>query len=200
GLVRRARQMAPPSPSRYSVSNPALRHAASRGLASASFQWMTRTTGMGTRRHILNWCSEMRLFTGISLPDEVSERLGAVIAELQREVRANWSPVANLHITLKFIGPWPDERLDELKRELLGVRAGHVFAAKISQLGHFPNPHRPHSLFAGVQAGPELAALAAALGVKTGERAYYPHVTLARIKDQSQVRTLRGRVAAMSDL
>jgi 2'-5' RNA ligase len=141
----------------------------------------------------------MRLFTGISLPDEVSKRLGAVIAELQRGVRANWSPVANLHITLKFIGAWPDERLEELKRELQAVRPGPAFPVKVSQLGYFPNPHRPHSLFAGVQAGPQLMALAAALG-SNEERGYHPHVTLARIKDQSQVRALRSRVAAMTGL
>ena len=142
----------------------------------------------------------MRLFTGISLPDEVSERLGGVIGELQRGVGANWSPVPNLHITLKFIGSWPDERLDELKRTLQDTRPGPSFPVKISQLGYFPNPHRPHSLFAGVQAGPELTALAAALGVKTDERAYHPHVTLARIKDQSQVSALRGHVAELTDL
>jgi 2'-5' RNA ligase len=57
-----------------------------------------------------------------------------------------------------------------------------------------------------VQAGPELAALAAALdgataalGLKTEERGYHPHVTLARIKDQSQVRGLRGRVAEVGE-
>jgi len=141
----------------------------------------------------------MRLFTGISLPAEVSDRLAGVIGELQRGVQANWSPVENLHITLKFIGSWPDERLEELKRGLQAMRLG-PFPVRLSQLGYFPNPHRPHSLFAGVQAGRDLEALATALGVKTDERGYHPHVTLARIKDQSQARALRGRVAEMSDL
>ncbi len=142
----------------------------------------------------------MRLFIGISLPDEVSERLAGVIGELQRGVRANWSPVPNLHITLKFIGAWPDDRLDELKSELQVMRRGPAFPVTISQIGYFPNPHRPHSLFAGVQAGPELAALAGALGANSEGRGYHPHVTLARIKDQSQVPTLRGRVAEIRDL
>ena len=149
----------------------------------------------------------MRLFTGISLPAEVPDRLERVIRDLQRGVRANWSPVENLHFTLKFIGSWPDSRLDELQSALQALRPGPAFRVRVSQLGYFPNPHRPHSLFAGVQAGPELAALAAAvdqaaaaLGIKTEDRPYHPHVTLARIKDQSQVRALRGRVAEMTDL
>jgi 2'-5' RNA ligase len=148
----------------------------------------------------------MRLFTGISLPAEVTNRLEAAIAELQQGVRANWSPAENLHITLKFIGSWPDERLPELEGALQAVRPGPAFRVRVSQLGYFPNPHRPHSLFAGLQTGPELAALAAAvdratsaLGIPAEEREYRPHITLARIKDQSQVRALRGRVAELKD-
>ena len=142
----------------------------------------------------------MRLFIGVSLPEVVSDRLAGVIGELQSGIRANWSPVPNLHITLKFIGSWPDERLDELKNELQAMRRGPAFPLKISQLGYFPNPHHPHSLFAGVQAGPELTALAVALGVNPEERGYHPHVTLARIRDQSQVRALRERVAKIGNL
>jgi 2'-5' RNA ligase len=149
----------------------------------------------------------MRLFTGISLPAEVSDRLEAVTRDLQRGIRMNWSPAENLHITLKFIGSWPDARLDDLQRALEAIQPVPAFRARVSQLGYFPNPHRPHSLFAGVQAGPELAALATAidhateaLGIKTEERGYHPHVTLARIKDQSQVRELRGRVAEIVGL
>ncbi|HVY92665.1 MAG TPA: RNA 2',3'-cyclic phosphodiesterase, partial [Bryobacteraceae bacterium] len=121
----------------------------------------------------------MRLFTGISLSAEVLHRLGGVIAELERSARANWAPVENLHLTLKFIGSWPDERLAELEGALQSVRPGPAFPVRVAQLGYFPNPHRPHSLFAGVQAGPELAELAggvdraaAAIGIKAEEREF----------------------------
>ncbi|HVW09427.1 MAG TPA: RNA 2',3'-cyclic phosphodiesterase [Bryobacteraceae bacterium] len=149
----------------------------------------------------------MRVFTGISLSAAVSQRLGGVIAELERSARANWSPVENLHVTLKFIGTWPEERLAELEGAMQSVRPGPAFRVRVAQLGYFPNPHRPHSLFAGVAAGPELGALAkavdqaaAAIGIKAEEREYRPHITLARIKDHSQVRGLRGRIAEMADL
>ena len=40
--------------------------------------------------------------------------------ELLRELRPlaplNWSPMENLHITSKFIGEWPEQRLGELKQ------------------------------------------------------------------------------------
>jgi 2'-5' RNA ligase len=141
----------------------------------------------------------MRLFTGISLPAEASSRIARVIDELKSAARVNWSPVENLHITLKFIGSWPEERLEDLRAALADVRAT-AFRVRIAQLDYFPNSQRPHSLFAGVEAGAELAKLAAALGAGTEDSPYRPHVTLARIKDQSQVRGLQARVAELAGL
>src|SRR3569833_1283646 len=65
GLVRMARQMAPPSPWRYSISNPALRQAARSGPASASFQWMTRATGMGSRGYFKLVLGNEAVYRGI---------------------------------------------------------------------------------------------------------------------------------------
>ncbi len=102
----------------------------------------------------------MRLFTGIALDPAVLERLARVLAELEPLAKLNWSPVENLHITTKFIGAWPEERLDELKTALARVPFARPFEIAIAQFGYFPNPHHPHSFFAGIHAGPELAELA----------------------------------------
>ena len=57
-----------------------------------------------------------------------------------------------------------------------------------------------------MQAGESLTELAASinqallpLGLAAETRAYRPHVTLARIKAQSDIRGLREHIAAMSD-
>jgi 2'-5' RNA ligase len=50
----------------------------------------------------------MRLFTAIDLPPEVAGRLDALIAKLRPLANIRWSPAANLHITTKFIGQWPE--------------------------------------------------------------------------------------------
>lgn len=148
----------------------------------------------------------MRLFTGIALDPNVEARLASVLAELMPAARINWSPVSNLHITLKFIGAWPDERLPELREALGNMRARGPISIQVSQFGYFPNPHRPHSFFAGVRADSGLKELAAEiqsalepLGLKAEERDYRPHVTLARIKGAADVRGLRERVASMTD-
>ena len=147
----------------------------------------------------------MRLFTGISLDAHVAEKLTRILDRLRPSADLKWSPLANLHITTKFIGTWPEERLAELQRALATLPPAGPISITISHFGFFPKPHRPHAFFAGVQAGPELNELAiridetvAALGGKKEDRPYLPHVTLARIKNQS-IQGLREQIASMTD-
>ena len=146
----------------------------------------------------------MRLFTGIALPPPVRDNLAQALKELRPLAPLNWSPVENLHITSKFIGQWPEERLAELESALENINFGRAFDVAIAGFGYFPNPHHPRTLFAGVQGGPGLAELAHAsdealrpLGIAKEERPYSPHLTLARIKHED-IRTLREHIAKMT--
>lgn len=146
----------------------------------------------------------MRLFTGIAIASDVLEHLARMLKELRPLAQANWSPVENLHITAKFIGEWPEARLPELEAALERMQPVNAFAVTIAGFGYFPNPHHPHTFFAGVKAGPELAALAkridealAPLGIKREDRPYSPHLTLARMK-HGNAGKLREHIAALS--
>ncbi len=153
----------------------------------------------------------MRLFTGIALSPAVAEKISAALEELLPTARINWSPPENLHITCKFIGAWHEERLKDLRTALNTVTHTGPIAIGVSRFGFMPNPHRPHFLFAGVQAAPALAALVSALdqallplGLAAETRAYRPHVTLARIKTggikaDADIRGLREHLAATGD-
>jgi len=148
----------------------------------------------------------MRLFTGIAPAPNVIDRLSAIFDELRPTAQINWSPVGNLHITCKFIGEWPEDLLPEMEAALGTVAVADPIPITISQVGFFPNPQRPHSLFADVEAGPALAELAAAidmalapLGCDPETRPYRPHITLARVKPGNDIRGLREHVAAMTD-
>lgn len=115
-----------------------------------------------------------------------------------------WSPLDNLHITTKFIGEWPESRLDELKATLLKVPAPPIFEVEIRSLGWFPNERSPRVFWAGVHGTDALADLAQntdaclqTIGIKKEERAFSPHLTLARIKNPVPLERLRQRVNAM---
>ncbi len=149
----------------------------------------------------------MRLFTAIDVPAEVLANLERLIQHLRPTARLAWSPVANLHITTKFIGEWPAERLGELEPALRSLPAFPPLAIQIARLGFFPNPHSPRVFWAGVVAPPELAALAAAtdaavarLGIPAENRPYSPHLTLARIKERIPMQPLREAIAALPTL
>ena len=60
----------------------------------------------------------MRLFTALDLPPDVLLRLERLLAALRPEASIKWSPLDNLHITTKFIGEWPEKRVDELDAAL----------------------------------------------------------------------------------
>lgn len=153
----------------------------------------------------------MRLFTGIAIAPGVLDNLERVLQELRPLAPLNWSPVENLHITSKFIGAWPEERLAELGTALENMQSGPAFEVTIARFGYFPNPHRPRAFFAGVQPVAALAELTSRieenlqpLGVAKEERPYTPHVTLARVHQHHQhrhedIRKLREHIAKMTN-
>jgi 2'-5' RNA ligase len=129
----------------------------------------------------------MRIFIALDIPGrirahmrEYMERAGSLAPE------ARWSRPEGLHVTLKFIGHVSDPKVEEIKAALAAVKAD-PFAVKFESAGFFPTPKSPRVFWIGVEGGPALAQLAALiddathkLGIAKEERAYNPHLTLAR--------------------
>ena len=148
----------------------------------------------------------MRLFVGLDLPADVIGNLERLLAQLRPTARIQWSPPANLHITTKFIGEWPEARLDELKSALLAIPSRTPIPVRIRQLGFFPNPHAPRIFWCGID-GAGLVVLAAdtdgataTLGIASEKREFSPHLTLARIKEKLNLQPLREKIAALPSL
>jgi RNA 2',3'-cyclic 3'-phosphodiesterase len=148
----------------------------------------------------------MRLFTALDLPAEVIGNLEALLEKLRPAARVHWIPPANLHITTKFIGEWPEGRLAELKAVLVAIEARPPITVSIHQLGFFPNPRSPRVFWCGVEA-PGLEDLAAAterataaLGILSENRKFSPHLTLARIKEGDRPTGLSHAIARLTSL
>ena len=149
----------------------------------------------------------MRLFTGIDLPDDVKGHLDILISRLRAHAHVKWSPAYNLHLTTKFIGEWPAERLAELDTALRGIRIDAPIQIDVRGIGWFPNPRHPRVLWAGITATSTLAELArltentlVALGVKPEDRDFSPHLTLARIKEPVPLHALQRAISELESV
>ena len=149
----------------------------------------------------------MRLFIGIDLPKPTKERLDQLVTRFRPLAPLKWSPANNLHITTKFIGEWPEDRLEQLIMKVKSVPTPDRVEIAVRGLGWFPNPHRPRVFWAGVSAAPSLYELArstdgacADLGTAPEDRPYSPHLTLARIKDPVPLQALRQAIADLESV
>lgn len=121
----------------------------------------------------------MRLFVGLQPSQEFREALSLVQDSLRANgVTGRYLNPSNLHMTLAFIGEWPED-----VTELLPV-VEKPFTITLSHIGVF---EEADVLWAGVQPSAELNNLARRVrhiladeGVPFDRKAFNPHITLIR--------------------
>jgi len=125
-----------------------------------------------------------RLFIALPLPDWVRAEL-AGLAEQMRGF--SWTRPEQLHLTLRFIGEVPADRVEQVGERLAAVRV-EPFIIPVEGVGAFPPKGPPRVVWAGVGAGhPHLFQLrqraddaVLAAGIDFDVRFFQPHITLAR--------------------
>lgn len=125
-----------------------------------------------------------RLFTAIELPEDLRDDLSDMEQPLPG---ARWIDSDDMHITLRFAGDIDNPTAREFVDLLAGIEV-NAFHARLSGLGTFGGKE-PKTIWAGVEAGPELEQLARAheraarsCGLAPEGRQFRPHVTIARLK------------------
>jgi 2'-5' RNA ligase len=134
----------------------------------------------------------VRIFIALDIDDEIRQRIRTFMEGVCGFAPdAGWVRAESLHVTLKFIGEKPPETVDDIKKALVRVRSS-PFEVTFRGHGFFPSAKAPRVFWVGIQAGPQLAKLAAAvdtatyaLGVAKEDHAYSPHLTLARRRSGS---------------
>ena len=129
----------------------------------------------------------MRLFIALDIDAAIRERLVLFMDGVCGFAPdARWMRPESLHVTLKFIGEQPDSILDSIKRELETIQAD-AMPIQFRGYGFFPTAKSPRVFWIGIETGPQLASLAAAVDDKMAsleipkeDRAFSPHLTLAR--------------------
>jgi RNA 2',3'-cyclic 3'-phosphodiesterase len=128
-----------------------------------------------------------RLFTALEIPRDAALSLSLLRGGLPG---ARWIDVENYHLTLRFFGDVEGHVADEIANALDRIRRP-AFTLALGGVGAFGSK-KPHSIYAGVAASPDMAALQAEidrisqrLGLPVDPRKFVPHVTLARLRNTS---------------
>ena len=133
----------------------------------------------------------MRLFLAINLSSEVRRDLFEATAPLREcAPELAWVREPLVHLTLKFLGEQPTERLAEIKDVLAVVAGRHrELVMDIGGIGAFPNFQRARVVWIGVAQDPRLELLhhdvevaCESIGFEIEGRPFRPHLTLARVK------------------
>ena len=129
----------------------------------------------------------MRLFAAIELSDGMKEKLVEVQNGMRRAlVRGNYTKRENFHVTLAFIGEYPDP---EYVIEKLGAVNVTPFSLSLEGIGSFGS-----LWWAGLSASDELSALArrvrhalADADIPYDRKKFSPHITLIRQPDHDRI-------------
>ncbi len=134
----------------------------------------------------------MRLFTAIELSPQSKERLAALRTDIPG---ATWVRPSAMHLTLRFLGDQIDPiRLLPIQRALASIKAA-PFTLILRDAGRVPESTKKPArvLWIGLAGQPALTTLQTAveqtvisLGFPAEERAFSPHITLARLKQEGR--------------
>lgn len=148
--------------------------------------------------------SLLRAFIAVEIPAGIRQSVCNATASLRQKIGSlvRWVPVENMHLTLKFLGDVSPSTVDLLS-QMLSAEADlfQCFDLRLSGIGSFPNPKRPRVIYIGIQAPAVLETLqrgidsaSRRLGYESEERAFSPHLTIGRVKqnvtasDQQMIR------------
>lgn len=139
---------------------------------------------------------QIRSFIAVELPGEAKLAIGRVQEQLKAGgyAPAKWVDPGSMHLTLKFLGNIGADSVGGIMASLRESVGGIApFSLGISGLGAFPGLNRVQIVWAGVtgdvdrlrQLQQAVESRLSPLGFAPEKRAFSPHLTLARLRDQA---------------
>jgi 2'-5' RNA ligase len=134
----------------------------------------------------------MRTFIAIEIPEDIKQQMAEVQARLRNAaVDASWPRPEGVHLTLKFLGEAAESLLPAISNALhKSVEGIKPFRLEIAGTGAFPNARNARVVWIGLAGELDTLGLLQAavenemvrIGMERENRAFTPHLTLARIK------------------
>ena len=139
---------------------------------------------------------QIRAFIAIELPDELKTNLSQLLDRLRpgQERAVKWVNPDSIHLTLKFLGNIPAEKVADVTQAISGVTArAKPCTLELQDLGAFPNLRSPRVIWVGI--GGSVTAIVnlqrkidqtlIPLGFPAETREFSPHLTLGRVRDKA---------------
>jgi len=134
----------------------------------------------------------LRTFLAIDLPSSLHSAIGQKQKDLKRELPGiAWVKLENLHVTLKFFGDTPEEKIPELQKVVQQtVKEIPSFVITLRGFGVFPDKRSPRTLWTGIEGeaavlvdlANRIESAVVPFGFPQEGKTFRPHLTLARIK------------------
>jgi len=132
-----------------------------------------------------------RLFAAIKV--YADENLIGIYNNLKsglRHEKINWVPEQNLHITLKFFGETPNDKIDGICEILDEIAERHqAFKIQLQNIGIFGSSYNPRVIWFGMDQNTAIENLAGdvlksveEIGWERDRQNFRPHLTVGRIK------------------
>ena len=129
----------------------------------------------------------MRFFIAVEADEEATSAAAAVIARL-RQARGSfrWVDPRDMHTTLRYFGPTPQEKLSEIKSLMAAAAAvTPPFEVVYGGVGAFDSFEESRVVWIGVEKGRESLESLTWLLQRDEARPYTPHLTLGRNREPS---------------
>ncbi|MFB9885442.1 RNA 2',3'-cyclic phosphodiesterase [Balneatrix alpica] len=149
--------------------------------------------------------SVQRIFIALPVPPELGQLWLSQVPEVLEGVGAlNLQPLANLHLTLAFLGDWPLTQQQVLQQSLAQVCRQHSpFTLTVSQLGGWQLSAKrelwvawPERSLPLLNLQQQLNQSCQQLGWVASSQTYRPHITLARYRGQAHSEVEKPLAAA----
>jgi len=145
---------------------------------------------------------KMRTFIAADFPPKILIKAGKITADLKQQLPGGdikWVSTDKMHLTIKFIGEIQKNKIDRVKDLMTNILNDQTsFEIGIQNLGTYPHINHPRVIWLGITQGAPLIEIHKQLDealtdlkVRSDRRKYSPHLTLARVRRETDRDTVK---------
>ena len=148
----------------------------------------------------------IRAFIAVELPEEIKKGIDKETSSLRRtDADIKWVRPALLHITLKFLGDTPQDKIPLISDALKTIDV-KAFDADVFGAGAFPNSKTPRIYWIGITGGDlfepmrrDIEKSMSILGFEAEDKQFRPHITIGRARSQRGAQEAVKRLFDLKD-